>query len=106
MEHRWGNRIELQLPVMIVTESGQRGFGLLRNFSSSGAYIETTLPLSPLTLIEVALHSPVGSSNQGLSLSGFVVRRDPCGLGIEWSDVAGIAASDVIRSRLPARLTA
>jgi hypothetical protein len=106
MEHRWGNRIALELPVMIVTTAGRRGFGILRNFSSSGGYVETTLPLAPLAPLEVELHGPSGIADQDRRLTGYVVRRDRCGLGIEWSDALAMPAAAVLPRQAPARLTA
>ncbi len=86
---------------MIVTTAGQRGFGILRNFSSSGGYIETTLSLAPLAPVDLELHVAFDGPGQERNLSGFVVRRDSCGLGIEWSDAVEMAATDIVPAWRP-----
>jgi len=93
MEHRWGNRIAIDLPVRIST-AGLAGTGVLRNFSTSGAFVETALPLAPLSMVRVQI--PRGSlrGSGGTDARGLVVRLDVAGVGIEWCDVEPVRLSD------------
>ncbi|HXC59954.1 MAG TPA: hypothetical protein VN645_11600 [Steroidobacteraceae bacterium] len=86
MEHRWGDRTDVTVRVWI-DGAFLSGAGTLRNLSSSGAYIETSLPLSPLTMVRIRLPD----SNQGPLTDddwGLVVRQDSGGIGVEWCDAA------------------
>lgn len=79
MEHRWGERITLRLPVRLAAASETIDRGILRNVSASGAFIETRLRLPILSLlqVELPLDTPVPA---------FVVRRTKTGIGVEWSE--------------------
>lgn len=84
MEHRWGQRIPLEVPVSLWVEGRLSGRGLLRNASISGAFIETPLELpifSPVTVTFSKAAAHVGAE-------GAVVRTDTGGLAIEWRDMA------------------
>lgn len=84
MDHRWGNRIEVNLPVS-VGSAKVAGAGVLRNLSASGAFLETQLPLGLLTMVRVRV-SRHGQAGHGIDVRGFVVREDETGVGLEWCD--------------------
>jgi PilZ domain len=97
MEHRWGERLEVALPVRIRAPFGLIGTGLVTNFSVSGAFIATTLPVAPLSQVRVTF--PFGrraARNLQLSSSTFaaqVVRHNAAGFAVEWCE---FAAEDVV----------
>lgn len=82
MEHRWGTRIPVKVPVRISSAS-LAGSGTLRDLSVSGAYIETALALDSPAWVRI--HVPRGAQTVML-LSGIVIRKDGGGIGIEWLD--------------------
>ena len=91
MEHRWGNRSIVDLPVSICGAS-VAGRGVLRNVSSTGGYIETALPLAALTMVRVQ----IARDTHGLAPAdawGLVVRQDRDGVGVEWCDAAPVDIS-------------
>lgn len=95
MEHRWGNRIIVDLPVSI-SGASVAGRGVLRNLSSTGGYVETALPLAALTMVRVQI--PRG--NHGLApvdTWGLVVRQDQGGVGIEWCDAVAIGVDQSVQ---------
>jgi hypothetical protein len=93
MEHRWGNRISVDQPVRI-NSAGLSGTGTLRNLSVSGAFIETSLPLSTLAMVRVSIpRSPRARARA--DARGFVVRRERDGIGIEWFDLAALEPAAV-----------
>jgi hypothetical protein len=85
MEHRWGNRITVNLPVWL-SGCGLCGPGVLRNVSSSGGLIETPLPLATLTMVRVQI--PRCGEMSPAATWGFIVRESGQGFGVEWCDTA------------------
>ena len=79
MEHRWGERIRLNLPVRLLSADFTCEGCVLRNASTSGAFIETEERFSVLKPVEVEL--PDGSL-----VPAYVVRRTARGVGVEWSE--------------------
>jgi len=90
MEHRWGERLSVALPVRIRAPYGLVGTGLVINFSVSGAFIATTLPVAPLSQVKVTF--PFGryaTRNRPLGSSTFmaqVVRQNSAGFAVEWCE--------------------
>ena len=90
MEHRWGERLKVALPVRIDAACGLVGTGLVINFSVSGAFIASPLPVPLLSQVRVSfrLSARTGSlwRGNGTSLEGQVVRRTATGFAIEWCE--------------------
>jgi PilZ domain len=87
MEHRWGNRIVVDLPVRI-SGHGIAGAGTMRDLSVSGAFIETPLPLASLSMVRIQIPRGLDAQLPAADAWGFVVRQDRDGIGIEWCDLA------------------
>jgi hypothetical protein len=83
MEHRWGERSAVNLPVRMLRPPGIVGWGRLRDVSLTGAFIETSLPLPPLTFLEIDISIAPGGRRR---MSGCVVRRTSDGVGVEWCE--------------------
>ena len=88
MEHRWGRRIPLEVPVRLELGGRPMGHGLLRNASISGAFIETALELPVFTNLVVVLPTSSESSPRSIELAACVVRREVAALAVEWRDMA------------------
>lgn len=86
MEHRWGNRHEVGHPVRIATHSGLIGRGVIRNVSTSGAFVEALLPLKLLTYVRIQFNSTL--DGRPTLIEGQVVRKDSTGFGLEWRELA------------------
>lgn len=86
MEHRWGQRIAADVPVSLVGAPAAIGVGRLLNASTTGALVQTRLPLPLLSL--VYLETTGTSSYLGPigNLAGCVVRHGASEIGIEWCD--------------------
>jgi hypothetical protein len=97
MEHRWGERLQVALPVRIRAPYGLVGTGLVINFSVSGAFIATTLPVAPLSQVKVSfrfgrraariMHRDIST------FAGQVVRQNAAGFAVEWCE---FGADDVV----------
>lgn len=100
MEHRWGRRQPANLAVQFFAGPGTIGIGRLVNISSTGAFMETTVPLRPLCIVNLGpIGLVVGESKSG-SIAASVVRQCARGVGLEWCEA--VAAPKVVDSRLTA----
>jgi hypothetical protein len=81
MEHRWGQRVTFEVPVLILADGRVLGCGVLRNASISGALIETSLELPVFSNLIVSIPS-VGE------LAASIVRCAPGRFAVEWRDMA------------------
>ncbi|MBX5462668.1 MAG: BON domain-containing protein [Steroidobacteraceae bacterium] len=86
MDHRWGQRLPVDIEVALEGPSGVRAIGRIRNVSVSGALIATRLTVAPLARIRVTT-TPRFEAGTGETIA-YVVRQTPFGLGIEWCELA------------------
>lgn len=81
MEHRWGTRVELDVPAELQAADGRSAKGLVRNASVSGAFVETGTRLPLLSRLTVNL-----LWRGGEGLDACVVRVEDRGMALEWLD--------------------
>jgi hypothetical protein len=110
MEHRWGERVGVDIPVRITGHPFSVRTGRLANLSVSGAFIKADLDLRLLSRIQVAIELPQRSKHEAPTVAAYVARRFKDGIGIEWCEFAppainrllqSFAARRYIRSRKP-----
>ncbi len=77
MEHRWGARIVVDIPVRFRCRSGDFVDAHMVNISLSGAFIRTERALTR--------HAPLEIELGGCVIPSFVVRVQKDGIGAEWS---------------------
>jgi hypothetical protein len=88
MEHRWGQRVSADVIVRLIGSPGAIGTGRLRNVSATGAFVQTSLDLPPLTPVRVEwVEGPLPASHRCAGRA-YVVRQVAAGVGIEWFPVA------------------
>jgi PilZ domain len=83
MEHRWGKREPTNVAVNFVVY-GTTGAGRVLNVSLTGAYLETSIPPRLLSVIYLQLARTASAAAERIAAT--VVRRDPWGVGLEWSE--------------------
>jgi hypothetical protein len=86
MDHRWGRRLPTDVAVQLIARSGARGTGRVINVSLTGAYLETQMPLRPLSLVYLESADkklPAGTVER---IAASVVRHDAHGVGVEWCE--------------------
>ena len=88
MEHRWGERIDLDCPASLDSYDGALGEGRLRNASISGAFIATAVRLAPLTPLNIVLATGKGAQRRTIELPACVARSTRDGIAVEWRDMA------------------
>jgi hypothetical protein len=97
MEHRWGERLEVALPVRIRAPYGLIGTGLVTNFSVSGAFIATTLPVTLLSQVRVSFRFGRRAARElhrdSSTFAAQVVRQNAAGFAVEWCE---FGAQDVV----------
>lgn len=86
MEHRWGARSRLDIPVQIDCGTGAVLFGVIRDASVSGAFVCTAAQMPAMTIVKVIPVSPRCRSDA--AIEAYVVRWTPEGCGLEWCDLA------------------
>jgi hypothetical protein len=84
MEHRCGSRVEVDMPVRLVSRPGAIGLGRLLNVSLSGAYVQTDLQPEFLALVRLELTETPGARAARMPADSFVVRSSLGGIGLEW----------------------
>jgi hypothetical protein len=97
MEHRWGERKAIDVPVRFVALPATIGAGRITNVSMTGAFMETQSPVRLLCMLYVEMIHLPKLEGRKRRLSASVVRRTPLGVGIEWCE-------PVSKSALYARL--
>ena len=95
MEHRWGARVRLAIPVRLTAAHSQlTSIGRLTDLSISGGLI-AEFKLRPLARLEVHL--------EGESLPAYVVRVCDEGSAIEWCQFAPRLVIQLLRQRTVAK---
>jgi len=76
MEHRWGTRASVDIPVRLRCRASNFMDARLVNISLSGALIRTEMVLAPFAPVDVSLND--------CTVPSFVVRVESDGIGVEW----------------------
>jgi hypothetical protein len=103
MEHRWGERIRMAMPVHVSADEVVGILGRMRNLSLSGALLRIDANLRLNALIEVSVELLQQSPPSAILLA-HVSRKGKEDVGIEWCEFAPIVVKDLLRSpsmRLP-----
>ena len=107
MDHRWGRRFQVDIPVHVSADALTGVGGCMKNISLSGALMKSKCDLRLHTLIEVRIELPPPSPHVSV-LKAHVSRKLQEGVGIEWCEFAPNAVRDLLRlgelvkTRLPA----
>ena len=97
MDHRWGRRVSIDLPVRISTHRYPATLGRLSDVSVSGALVNINLDARVLCRIQLALILPHRPRRDAQIIEAYVARKQAGGLGIEWCDFAPRVISDLLR---------
>jgi hypothetical protein len=96
MEHRWGERIQVDIPVQVSAPPLILGSGRVRNISISGAFISGQFDLPPLARAFVVFEFAVAGEHERLPIACFVARVRADGIGVEWRELAPQIVSDLM----------
>jgi hypothetical protein len=102
MEHRWGNRVRTDVEVELFAFPASAGWGRIRDISTSGCFVETTVAIAPLTRIRMRLFASGFTKDKEIVIHTTVVRQTADGLGVEWADWNIEAITRLVREALEA----
>ena len=83
MEHRWGQRKRCRARVYLSAGAGISGTGCVRDVSSSGAFIETTLQLPMHARVMLNVRGNESATHE-VDIAAAVARVENDGIGLEW----------------------
>jgi hypothetical protein len=95
-EHRWGERVRMDLPVHVLEDGRAAVAGHLKNISLSGALLKSSHDLHLHTLIGVRIERPPPSATSCV-VKARVSRKLGHGIGIEWCEFAPAVVKDLLR---------
>ena len=98
MEHRWGERVGVDMAVRITAHPFAVRHGRLMNLSVSGASIKADFHLRPLSKIEVVIELPHRSRCEAPTITAYVTRASKESIGIEWCEFAPPVVSELLQA--------
>jgi hypothetical protein len=98
MEHRWGERVRVELPVRISAHPFAVRAGKLLNLSVSGAFLKVDFPMRPLSRVEVVFEQTPRAKCEATPMAAYVARRYKDGVGIEWCEFAPPEVSKLLQT--------
>jgi hypothetical protein len=94
-EARWGDRVRVDIPVQVLANAWTGTGGCMKNLSLSGALVNADIDCGLHAIIQVNIpqlsHSPA-------TVTAYVSRKTPEGIGVEWCEFAPIVVKDLLRS--------
>jgi hypothetical protein len=98
MEHRWGKRVAVDIPIRLGAPLFVAKRGRLMNVSLSGAFIQTTVDVRVLSRVDVMVEIPGRPKREAVPVSAYVARKSEVGIGVEWFEFAPSIVTQLIRS--------
>jgi hypothetical protein len=87
MEHRWGNRVAVDIGVRISLRPGTIGVGRIQALSMSGAWIRAQLNLPVFSRVMVVLDPSPAQEYDAASIGAYVTRTSREGFAVEWYEL-------------------
>jgi hypothetical protein len=98
MEHRWGERVPMDVPVRVSAHAFSQREGRLSNLSVSGALLIADLETRILARVEIHVVTPHRRVHEAPGIQAFIARRYRHGFGLEWCEFAPDAIADLLRA--------
>jgi hypothetical protein len=88
VEHRWGERVHVELLVQISVAPYATDVGAISDMSMSGAWIRTNLQLPTLARARITFESIQWPGYAPAVVPAYVMRQDLHGMALEWCELA------------------
>ncbi len=88
MDHRWGQRVAVDLAVQLLCHPRTIAVGRLMNVSVSGAFVRTGIVPALLAPVRILGFLSEHEGVRREAIEGYVVRRERGGFAIEWFELA------------------
>ena len=98
MEHRWGERVQVDFPVRVTAHRYSVRDGRLANLSVSGALVEADFEARVLSRIRVAIVLPLWLKHEAPVVEAYVARKFKHRFGIEWCEFKPPAINSLLQS--------
>ena len=98
MEHRWGERVQVDFPIRVFAHRFSVRDGWLADLSVSGALVKAGFEARVLSRIHVAIDLPLWPKHDSPIVEAFVARWHKHEFGIEWCEFAPRAVSELLRA--------
>jgi hypothetical protein len=96
-ESRWGDRVNVNIPVQVSADALAGADGCMKNLSLSGALVKADVDLRLNSLIQVSITMPSPSQRAGV-ITAYVSRKVGDSVGVEWGQFAPNVVKDLLRS--------
>jgi PilZ domain len=103
VEHRWGERVPVSIPVRVAAHALVGIGGRLKNISLSGALMRANADLRLNSIVDISIKLPSPATGDAVIMA-HVTRKANQDVGIEWSEFAPTVVKELLRSpsvRLP-----
>jgi hypothetical protein len=97
MEHRWGERVRLELPVRLFARRNAVRAGQLIDLSVSGGAIKVASDLRLLSRVQVAIQLPHRFAHPIPVVPAYVARKCKDGIAVEWCDPSPQPVVELLR---------
>jgi hypothetical protein len=98
MEHRWGERLQVDFPIRVTAHRYSVRDGRLADLSVSGALVEMDFEARVLSRIQVAIVLPLWPKHDAPVVEAYVARKYKHKFGIEWCEFAPAAIGELLRA--------
>ena len=98
MEHRWGQRIQVNFPVRVAARRFLVSDGRLTDLSVSGGLVTAELKTRVSSRVRVAIVLPLWPKHESPVVEAYVARRYKFGYGLEWCEFAPDAVRELLRA--------
>ena len=96
-ESRWGDRVNVNIPVQVSADTLACVDGCMKNLSLSGALMKADVDLRLNSLVEVRIKMP-SPSQRAEVITAYVSRKAGDSVGVEWGEFAPRVVKDLLRS--------
>jgi hypothetical protein len=96
IEHRWGDRVPADIPVQLVGIERAFGTGRLKDFSVSGALVETDFSQPMLTNVTLMILDSRRGPPHARAIPGYVVRHCEGAIGVAWWNLAPVTVTHLL----------